>query len=185
MVPRGGEQIQAATPALRQRYNSPMPRPSRFRRFAKWAGLGVCVVILCLWAVSYWFTVYFVGDGFAGQGWQKLTCGRIVVQLPIESGGAFRIRATSDVPAIIGPRTWWYKIGLDWPSTWVVPTMGRGWLIPLWLPFCGIAIPTAILWRRDRRPRKGHCSHCGYNLTGAEHEKCPECGAGVPAKACE
>ena len=37
-------------------------------------------------------------------------------------------------------------------------------------------LPTAILWRRDRRPRKDHCPHCGYNLTGAEHEKCPECG---------
>ncbi len=53
--------------------------------------------------------------------------------------------------------------------------------IPLWLPFLIMAIPTAFMFWRDRkRIPAGHCSTCGYNLTGAEHERCPECG-----EACE
>lgn len=27
------------------------------------------------------------------------------------------------------------------------------------------------------RYRAGHCSHCQYDLRGAEHDRCPECGA--------
>ena len=53
-------------------------------------------------------------------------------------------------------------------------------IVPMWLPLVVFAIPTAILWRRDRRPRKGHCPHCGYNLTGNESGKCPECATPVP-----
>jgi hypothetical protein len=50
------------------------------------------------------------------------------------------------------------------------------WL-PLWLPLVIIAIPTAILWHRDRRRYPpGHCRQCGYNLTGNESGKCPEMG---------
>ena len=50
--------------------------------------------------------------------------------------------------------------------------------IPLWMPFLGIAITTALirrthLWRADRR---GICRDCGYNLTGNVSGVCPECG---------
>ncbi len=27
--------------------------------------------------------------------------------------------------------------------------------------------------------RRGHCIKCGYDLRGAEHEVCPECGVAV------
>ena len=60
-------------------------------------------------------------------------------------------------------------------------------LRPLWP---GFAINTlfyaAILWllilgpftaRRMIRRKRGQCSKCGYDLRGAEHEVCPECGA--------
>ncbi len=51
-------------------------------------------------------------------------------------------------------------------------------LIPLWFLFLIVALPTAYLFYRDRkRIPPGHCSTCGYDLTGAEHERCPECGA--------
>ena len=41
-----------------------------------------------------------------------------------------------------------------------------------WLLVCG---PRAV--RRWLRKRRGLCIKCGYDLRGAEHEVCPECGA--------
>ena len=62
-------------------------------------------------------------------------------------------------------------------------------LRPLWP---GFAINTifyaAILWfvmlgpftaRRIIRRKRGQCIKCGYDLRGAEHEVCPECGVSV------
>ncbi len=62
--------------------------------------------------------------------------------------------------------------------------------VPLWPLWPGFAINTAfyavlvwMLWlspivvRRVIRRKRGHCIKCGYDLRGAEHEACPECGA--------
>ena len=68
--------------------------------------------------------------------------------------------------------------------TWLWPT------IPIWT---GLAINVIIyggvflaamkllaaLWAtlsQRRRPRKGHCKKCGYDLRGLEGRPCPECG---------
>ncbi len=147
-------------------------RPSRLRRVAKWVGLGMCVVILCLWVASFWFIIV------CGAG-PVLTHGQVIIRPLIRGGGSFIMKPYSDLPGYVWPRTWWRRSGLVWPRTWG-PIPGRRGIIPLWMPFCTIAIPTAILWRRDQRPRKGHCLHCGYNLTGNESGVCPECATPVP-----
>ena len=55
--------------------------------------------------------------------------------------------------------------------------------VPCWLMLTLAAIPTAILWRRDRRSAKpGHCLTCGYDLQ-ASKKTCPECGAAMAAEA--
>ncbi|MEE8154284.1 MAG: hypothetical protein V3T53_04920 [Phycisphaerales bacterium] len=71
--------------------------------------------------------------------------------------------------------------------------IGEAIVLPLRPIWPGFAINTlfyaAILWsltlgpfaaRRRIRRKRGHCIKCGYDLRGAEHEACPECGA--PAK---
>ena len=59
-----------------------------------------------------------------------------------------------------------------------------GALAPFWLLFIAAAIPTAILWDRDRRAiPPGQCLHCGYNLTGNKSGVCPECATPVPKEA--
>jgi len=45
----------------------------------------------------------------------------------------------------------------------------------LWLPLAPFAL------RRVVRRKRGHCIKCGYDLRGAEHEVCPECGLGREA----
>jgi hypothetical protein len=48
--------------------------------------------------------------------------------------------------------------------------------VPFWIVTVILAIPTALLWWWDRRPPKGHCDQCGYDLTGNVSGVCPECG---------
>ena len=60
-------------------------------------------------------------------------------------------------------------------------------LDPVWPGFAINIISYAVtLWllalgpfttRRMIRRKRGHCIRCGYDLRGAEHEVCPECGA--------
>ena len=55
--------------------------------------------------------------------------------------------------------------------------------IPIWVLVVLVAAPTLWLWRCDRRKQPGLCITCGYDLRGADHKVCPECGAALPARA--
>ncbi|MBK8267890.1 MAG: hypothetical protein IPK83_06125 [Planctomycetes bacterium] len=53
--------------------------------------------------------------------------------------------------------------------------------VPFWLLFLVAAIPTALLFLRDRRKiPAGHCRHCDYDLRGIASGICPECGNASP-----
>jgi hypothetical protein len=71
-----------------------------------------------------------------------------------------------------------------------------GRLVPLRPLWPGFAVNTlfyaAVLWfifaipggvKRLRRRAKGWCIHCGYDLRGASHDRCPECGKAVHGAA--
>ena len=150
-----------------------MPRPlppSRFRRIAKWTGLVVCVVILATWVVSKWYGVLrstdtgviAVGGGRIQAHWKdRASSGEVKWRHgPIDGGIGFffpRIERHVDGP---------------FEGLFLV-------VVPLWLPFTLAAIPTAILWHRDRRTVKpGRCRQCGYDLR-ASKKTCPECGAPI------
>lgn len=65
---------------------------------------------------------------------------------------------------------------LIWPGT-LIDSAIFGWFYFAIFAFPGIVV-------RSRRKRRGACPRCGYDLSGAQHDKCPECGvARVPSKA--
>ena len=60
-----------------------------------------------------------------------------------------------------------------------LPTIDRGFVVPVWLFVVAVGFPTAVLWWRDRRPKAGFCKACKYDLTGNVSGRCPECGTPV------
>jgi hypothetical protein len=66
----------------------------------------------------------------------------------------------------------------------------HGWSVwlrtPTWLAFTVLVttpvVRVAVLVRKRRRPRIGHCAACGYDLR-ATPDRCPECGNAAVSQA--
>jgi len=154
-----------------------MARLARKRRILKWAGLVLGCSILAGGIVSI----------FAKMG--VTAC---LLTSPV-TGKPAPFISVSSASAIIGhgehTETWWFqpirgprrpffwrpqivRIAFDFPVVYSVL------LIPLWVPFVLVALPTTYLfWLDRRRIPPGHCQNCGYNPTGNVSGVCPECGA--------
>ncbi len=147
------------------------PKRPRLRRIAKCTGLVACVLIVVAWGVSLKWGVRYTSDD---RG-TAVACG--VISILHSPGGPPRPTEWSFLHMGRSDRDWGHW-GFKWPRTWQHPMIDhRERYIPLWLPLVVLAIPTAFLWHRDRRRiPPGHCRQCGYDLTGNESGKCPECG---------
>ncbi|MBN1513182.1 MAG: hypothetical protein JXB13_14295 [Phycisphaerae bacterium] len=148
-----------------------MQRPSRFRRIAKWTGLVLCTLVVVAWGVSLiWWVTWTSWDGTSSRD-HSLGGGCIEVEVFI--GTDTFVRGWQIDPTYVLATT--SPFGFCWPYVYWEET-SRDIQIPLWIPFVLLAVPTALLWWRDRKPPLGHCQHCGYNLTGNLSGVCPECG---------
>ncbi len=141
--------------------------PSRLRRVLISAGLVRCVLMGAAGAGSVVWPV----------GYSR---GRTVLKL--SEGSVWVYRHSRHIADLLeqGPSVDWDFD--DDPSIMWLPGVVRTWWlgtvvnIPLWIPLVVLAVLTAVLWSRDRRPPKGFCQRCGYNLTGLTEPRCPECG---------
>ena len=70
----------------------------------------------------------------------------------------------------LGPDEEW----LNWPRL-AMNTDSFAVYLPHWLTNLVVWSLFFILWRKTRKPPKGHCQRCGYDLTGNESGHCPEC----------
>jgi len=62
---------------------------------------------------------------------------------------------------------------------WIYPQL---WIL-CWATVLVPLIGAALRWYEARCTYPpGHCQKCGYNLTGNESGRCPECGTEVPMK---
>ena len=154
-----------------------MARLRRKGRILKWAGLVLSLVIVLAGAASLrWACVCGVdresqSDRFGAaieNGCLQLFY--IPYQPPHWTRGSIFL-CDHDSPHLLAPK-------LRWKPVYTESFYGTmALVIPLWIPFLLVAIPTAILWRLDRRRiPPGHCLKCGYNLTGNVSGTCPECG---------
>ena len=113
------------------------------------------------------------------HGASRGTCGTGVSPVVVTDIWGFQVNADRS-----GDTCW----GFEWPrylsaQVGPIPTTG-GVGLPLWFVLAITAIPTAILFYRDRRRiPPGHCQKCGYNLTGNVSGICPECGEPIPIRA--
>ena len=139
-----------------------MTRGRRTIRLAKWAGVGMCILIAVAWAVSMrWAFGVDVGTAFRAM---------------VESG--LFIASWSDSPT--DGNVWFSRSAMprDLPPLFAWrPYEDVFVYVRLWLLLVLLALPTALLFWLDRRkPRPGFCATCGYDLTGNVSGVCPECG---------
>jgi len=172
-----------------------MKLPRRMRRWLARTGILACFTVTAVWIASefgqlstrsaYW-NVEFQGGALwiwhsdvarpwpvvsqawtwrfnryarPSRRWLLPRLGRFQMYRPIAGGPA-----TASAPIPPGPGT--------------VVAAGQALILPLWIPFLLVAVPTSIWFRRDRRRIPPHCcQRCGYDLTGNTSGVCPECGA--------
>lgn len=157
---------------------------SKRRRILKWTGAVLCVLILGAWVAGTFWVVSWVGRRSVVYVDGRRINWRLFHPTTDESS-ALAIQRFIDMEG------GWHcekHDALSYAASYWLRFVMRGRMpaftdieVPLWLPFLLVTLPTGFMFWRDRkRLPSGHCSTCGYNLTGAEHERCPECGV-----ACE
>ena len=158
-----------------------MPRSSRFRRVAKWCGVGVCVLLLVAWGTAPFWVISFIWSGSAvglGQGcvsYSRIEGSRMQSPTGVTQGW-------SAYHPLRWEMRWWGPFYTEMRGSSqargqsrIVQMLARRITVPLWIPFLLTAIPTAWLFWRDRKHPPGHCHWCGYNLRGLPVARCPEC----------
>ena len=177
-----------------------MKRRRRLRRVLKWCGLAACFLILEAFVVSlsrsvWWTTatnLRIEHRGFyfglrRGALWLQYHHWKPVFPAGRRVGGPYPggwgttrpftgdwIGWSPDVEWI-----WWFQFSSKRRPTGLTTEI----VIPMWFLLALAFILTAYLWYRDRRRwPPGHCQKCGYDLTGNESGRCPECGTEVSAE---
>lgn len=143
--------------------------PIRLRRRRRLciAGLALCALMAMASLLSFWTApgymgakrqVFFIGGGLLIQG----------APAPVHVG--FRL-ADADIPSL--------GLATRLRGWFTLPhRMGGGSLfIPFGPPIIGLTVVLCLLYRHwSTRQTFGLCQSCGYDLRGANHAVCPECG---------
>jgi len=130
----------------------------------KRVGLIASTLLLVLWVGSCWWPLSY----------KQIASGR---QFTLSRGAFILYR---QVPFSIDPALYGIPSkNPEWPLL-VIHRWQFGWTTGLALPFWPLVlifiVSTLNLYLRSRRPLKGLCHACGYDLTGNTSGTCPECG---------
>ena len=148
---------------------------SRYRaaRIVAYGALSLSGIALCMWILSCILYVAYASEDRDSEWGAGV------------SHGAIWVWYRRPDPFFLPPATREWKAGRYRSSMSVVlmPSIstGPGQLnvdVPLWVPLLASAALALLCWRKPREcPR--HCSVCGYDLRGADHQVCPECGTPI------
>ncbi len=119
----------------------------------------------------------------AGWPWRAWTCRNLGYMEMTSWTGIMRTGGPGSSETNGGIDLSPFRIGIPQRSWRALPYQ------PLWFGVIGNTLFFAsLLWllvvvprvlRRMNRHRRGQCTSCGYDLRGADHAVCPECGASV------
>ncbi len=135
-------------------------------------GLGACVLVAGMWLATGRHELRFRLSGYSTLSY-AVSRGTIHRFSFDPRGVPVGLSIVSCPPWRIMPSDWWPEAGRTQLDIYYTYT-------PLWLLLVLIALPTYIVPLLAKRHPRGHCQWCGYNLTGAEHKRCPECDAAIP-----
>ncbi len=166
-------------------------RRGRVRWAAKWAGLALSVTCLLVIVASHFYKAERLDDR-PGSWLRRITVFYGGLELQIDTSEDAWSADLDRVPGLRAytrtlerrtlARNVYRRRGWLWVPDWEHRSLISGVLVtvhvPLWMVQVVLAVPTAWLWRRDRRrARAGLCAACGYDLAGlAPSAPCPECG---------
>ncbi len=138
-------------------------------RYFKWVGVVACFFLIWAWVLSVTYPV-------------RRIKGKAAIML-VSGGIHWSIYDSYEEMYF---QTWLFggSSSIFWlprsTKDWSKGFSGQGSVfVPIWCILMAAAVPTYILWRRDKRYPPGHCRKCGYDLTGNESGVCPECGTPV------
>ena len=148
---------------------------SRTRRVLRRVGAAWTVLLAVVWCVTL-----FWGGAYIG----------FTKTITVSSGVVAFLVYTNDPGDYVGwvgyrnrdvELRWWpsYADSTSPAAGVFLRQRRRRLIVPLWIPFLLTAIPTIMLWRRDRGRLAGHCRKCEYDLTGNVTGVCSECGTKV------
>ena len=154
-----------------------MKMPVRRKR-VKVFMLLLCIMMLAVWVFSVLFASAYVPP--SGQQSVFLAYGQIGFGNSPSMKPGWACAATFSHLKVVSAQMPWIEFARQWLGFSLPGTETR---IPVWLLVVAVGIPTGILWWRDRRPKDGLCTACGYDLTGNVSGACPECGTAVESLA--
>lgn len=178
-------QSETETAPIQPHPTQPHAKPRRLTKTLKWAGLAATVLVAAVWGGSGSWAVGYRGKagsadllgggvfvtvygGNVSSSARDMLCISVYADLTCAGFRFSRLKQSIR-------QTWLPVYGRRLAHTFYSPPH-RDFYCPLWIPLLVLAIPTVILWRRDRRYPVGHCRGCGYDLTGNVTGVCSECG---------
>ncbi len=156
-------------------------------RVVKWTGVVVSLLLGCGWACSVFWSVS-IGRGHGAflyvHGPDRATASAGYLYLTYHRYGDRDWTVEANRISDRWEPDWFERFGLCWRWQFEINdnqrpiglASGVDLLIPFWMLCLPVSVATFVLFYLDRRPPKGHCRNCGYDLTGNESGVCPECG---------
>ncbi|MCL4196592.1 MAG: hypothetical protein KJZ69_03795 [Phycisphaerales bacterium] len=146
------------------------------RSTCKWSGAVLTGLLVAMWIASVWWGC---GGGLTPSLGGGIGSGRINVMWT-EPFKITPLQLRTRGPARHSPMHYWTFHGW-WRRSRSDGLRDTAIYIPIWTVVLLTAVPTAWIWRRDQPLAPGRCEKCGYDLRGAAHAACPECGTVIAA----